>query len=402
MTWQWRLILIAVLVSARPLCGWAGAAGAEQQNASATDTGKQCPSPTDLNAALFKASNALAQEQYPVAIETLKAVNNKNCDARVSLLLAAAYEENNELLRAEPILEKARSVWPGNTSIACSLAREYMSEGRREDAAKALDSFHATAATPWQEIQLSIIILLANHRLESAEALATIGFQQYPSIDSLLLLANSLQLEGCYKDVIALLKSKKSAYSDSAKFLITLAESEFDANIYDAARSDVERAITLDQTLYQAHYLLGNILLKQGEAEASIAEYKAALKLAPNQPRTYYHLALALRATHAEAGEESLLSKAIELDNNYALAHCEMGRILLNQGRTPEATAQLELAVQANASSEETYSLLARAYGRMGDKEKAEAMAKRLAEVRKANHQSQPVPAAKTGGDTIP
>jgi tetratricopeptide (TPR) repeat protein len=402
MIWKIKLTLIAALVAAYPLHVWAATGAKAQHGNRATGHNKQCPSAIDLTVALSKASNSLAQAQYPPAIETLQTLAEQGCDPRASLLLAAAYEENDDLPRAEQTLRVAQSAWPGETSIATSLAREYMSEGRREEAAEALNHFHATTATPWQEIQLSVVILLANHRLAPAEALAQLGFKVYPSIDSLLLLANSLQLEGRYKDVIALLDGKRSTYPNSAKFLVTLAESEFDASIYDIARSDAERAITLDDSLYQAHYLLGNILLQQGEAEAAIEQYRAALQRAPDQPRTYYHLALALRATHAEAEEEGLLSKALELDDHYALAHCEMGRILLNQSRAPEAVAQLELAVEENASSEEAYSLLARAYDRAGEKEKAEAIAKRLVAVRKANHQSQPIPAKKTAGKTIP
>ena len=156
--------------------------------------------------------------------------------------------------------------------------------------------------------------------------------------------------------------------------------------MYGPARADTERAISLDGRLYAAHYLLGNLLLKQGEAEPAAAEYRAAIELSPNQPRTYYYLALALRAAHREGEEESVLARAIALDDSYALAHCEMGRILLNGNRLPDAVAQLELAVADNASSEEAYSLLSRAYSRMGDQDKADAAARRLTEVRKNNH----------------
>ena len=167
--------------------------------------------------------------------------------------------------------------------------------------------------------------------------------------------------------------------------------------MYDPARADVESANTLDGSVYAAHYLLGNILLKAGQPEQAAAEYRTAIQLSPQQPRTYYYLALALRAQHNEADEEPVLAQAISLDNGYALAHCELGRILLNQNRLPDAVAQLELAVTDNASSEQAYYLLSRAYNRLGDQDKADAMAKRLAEVRRANHAVPPAHAAVEG-----
>ena len=148
----------------------------------------------------------------------------------------------------------------------------------------------------------------------------------------------------------------------------------------------MERANSLDGSLYAAHYLLGTILLKAGQPEPAAAEFRTAMQLSPQQPRTYYYLALALRAQHNETDEEPVLTRAISLDNSYALAHCELGRILLNQNRVPDAVAQLELAVSDNASSEQAYYLLSRAYNRLGEQDKADAMAKRLAEVRRANH----------------
>ncbi len=111
-----------------------------------------------------------------------------------------------------------------------------------------------------------------------------------------------------------------------------------------------------------------------------------AIDLAPYQPRTYYQLALALRAKQDEAGEKSALTKALAIDDHLALAHSELGRILLNENRLPEAVTQLNLAIQDNPALEQPYNLLARAYMRLGDADKANAMAKRLTEVRGANH----------------
>jgi Flp pilus assembly protein TadD len=380
------VLAAAILIPGLAAAGTAAGQSTAPVRPSAGKSDRKCPPPGDVVAALSKASDALQHAQYNVAIETLQPASTLNCDPRISLLLAAAFEGSNHPDAAEQTLQQAHAVWPANTSIAASLAREYISNGQVKEAAKALRYLHATPEMPWQEMQLAIVVFLADHQLAKAEALAQLGYKNYPSIESLLLLANSLQLEGRYKDVISLLQSKRVEYAQSPKFLVTIAESEYDAKIFDAARRDLEDAIKFDPKLYQAHYLLGNVLQQVGDMDQAVTEYRIATSLAPDQPRTYYQLALALRAKQDEAGEESALTKALTIDNHFALAHAELGRILLNENRVEDSVEQLNLAIQSNPSLEQPYNLLARAYMRLGNTEKANAMAKRLAEVRSANH----------------
>jgi Flp pilus assembly protein TadD len=345
-----------------------------------------CPARQDEEATLGEASSLLQQSQYQQAAATLTPLADLQCEPVASLLLAAADESQGNVAEGEKVLSRAHATWPANSSIAASLAREYMSSSDVAKAVQALDHFHAVDTTPQQEMEAAAVAWIAGHQLQSALTVAQLNYRVHSSDHSLLLLANVLQLQGRYKDVIALLQGKRTQYARSAPFLVTLAESEYDANIFDAARSDLEKAVQLDSSLYQAHYLLGNVLMKQGDMNGASAEYRQAITLAPDQPRTYYQLALVLRAQQHDADEEAVLAKAIEIDGHYALAHAEMGRILLNQNRLQDAVVQLNLAADDNPTLEQPYNLLARAYDRLGDTEKAAAMAKRLIAVRAANH----------------
>lgn len=160
--------------------------------------------------------------------------------------------------------------------------------------------------------------------------------------------------------------------------------------LYDAARSDMEHAIALDANSYQAHFLLGNVLLTTGSADLAASEYRIAVQLQPDQPRTYYQLALIARTKGDEAGESHLLQQALTADSHYAPAHCELGRLLMGQHRLPEAVDHLNLAVQYNPRIEQGYYLLARAYAVLGGRQKSDAMLKRFTEVRSANRRSHP------------
>ncbi len=327
----------------------------------------------------------MQQAKYQEATEALQPLSGSGCDPRVSLLLAAAFEGSGDLNRAEEVLQKAHSIWPSNNSIAASLAREFYRAGQKDKALEALAHFHPNATTPLQEMELSVVVFLAGHQLVPAQGVAETAYKNHPSVHSLLMLANVLQLQGKFKDVIHLLGDERGKYQSSPEFLITLAESEFDGILYDAARADLEHAILLAPGSYQGHFLLGNVLAKLGEIDKAIEEYRLAITLSPDQPRTYYQLALALQEKKDKDGAKQELEKAIAVDGHYAPARVEMGRLLLGQSRFSEAVDQLTLAVKDNSSSEQAYFLLAKAYAGLGEKEKSDEMARRMVAVRNAN-----------------
>lgn len=352
------------------------------------DVSRNCPSGNELDAALGQASDLMRQSRYQDATALLQPLASTDCDARASLLLAAAFDGQGDELKAVAVLQRAHSVWPSDNSIAASLAREYLSAGQTDKAVAALNHFHATSSTRLQEMEMAVVVYLTANKLASALTVAQAAYKTYPSLDTLLLLANVLQLEGRYPDVNRILGSKRETYADSPKFLITLAESEYDASIYASARKDIERAILLDGSAFQAHYILGNILVRQGDLNRAIAEYNEAIRLNPNEARTYYQLALVLGRKMDIAGEESTLKQALAANDHYAPAHCELGKLLMGQNRLEEAVNHLNMAVQYNPRSEEAYFLLVRAYTKLGEKDKAEAMVKRLVAVRKENRPS--------------
>lgn len=388
--WLMRKLIVPTALAAGCLYGCLTARAETVNNADSTPSvhasvNKQCPPRSDFDSALGSASDLMARSQFKDAAVLLQPFSNVECDARVSLLLAAALEGQGNVAQATSTLQRAHEAWPSNSSIAASLAREYLNSGDADRAAKALAGFHVTANTPEQEMRMAVVVYLAAHQLGPAQSLAETAYKSYPSASTLLLLANTLQLQGRYPDVVRLLGAKRAAYAGSPQFLVTLAESEFDASSYREAKDDLERAAALDPNLYQAHYLLGNVLLKLNNVDGAIESYRKAIKLAPDQPRTYFQLALALQAKQDQAGEEHALEKALETDRSYAPAQCEMGRILIEQHRPADAVDHLTAAIQSNPHSEKAYFLLARAYAQLGQKEKSDAMIKRLVAVKKEN-----------------
>ena len=381
--------LVLGCLSSSPATGAALGSDAEPTSQVRSDSGRNCPSRNDLDAALGNASALMSQARNQDAAQVLAPLALINCDARASLLLAAAFEGQGEELKATAVLERAHSVWPSNNSIAASLARVYLASGQKDQAVKALAHFRPTAQTPEQELEMAVVVYLAANQLLSAQRVAEEDLKFYPSVHSLLLVANALQMQGRYPEVNRLLGAKRGAYPDSPEFFVTLAESEFDASIYPASREDLQHAIALNPNLYQAHYLLGNVLSRTNDVDGALTEYRLAINLAPNQPRTYYQMALVLRSKQDDAGEQQALEQALAADIHYAPAHCELGRILLEAHRPADAVGHLLLAIQYNPRFENAYFQLVKAYTALGEKDKAEQMVERLQAVRKENRPTQ-------------
>jgi tetratricopeptide (TPR) repeat protein len=283
-------------------------------------------------------------------------------------LLAAAFESGGNPSKARQALQEGHSVWPSNNSIATALARQYLMIGRADQAAEALRSSEVNATTPVQELALRVRVELSVNRPIEAERVAKIAYVAHPSEDSTLMLANVLQMQGRADEVVNFLQAKRGRYGDSPKFLITLAESEYDTPNYSAARADLERAISLDPALEQAHYLLGNTLVKLKAVNRAIEEYNTAIRLSPKKPRTHYALALAFLLRADDAGAEGALKDSLAIDPQYAPAHCELGELYQKQGRLPEAVEELNSAIQCNPRYAVAYYHLGETYRQMGDK----------------------------------
>lgn len=384
-----RLIVLPAFVAAASF-GFAAATNAQAQSTSHPTPHHLSPCPTadQTSDTLVQSGGLMDQSHYVEAIALLAPRTPHHCDPRIHLILSGAYEGSGDLVKAEATLEDAHTFWPSNTAIATSLAREYLASGQTAKALEAIATFHIAPTTPPQELEEATLVYIAGHRLEQAQTIAETANRRYPSLQALLLLANVLQLQGRYKDVNAMLEPKRLTYANSAAFLITFAESEYDAMLYDQAHQDLTQAVALTPNSYQAHFLLGNVLLAQNNPDQAAAQYRVGITLAPNQPRTYYQLALIARQRQDDAAEQQLLTQALTADDHYAPAYTEFGRILLDQRQYAAAVEKLRLAIHSNPQTEQAYYLLSRAYASLGDHDQSTEMAKLYTKIREANRRS--------------
>lgn len=142
----------------------------------------------------------------------------------------------------------------------------------------------------------------------------------------------------------------------------------------DKAMEMAKKAVSLDESLPQAHFALGFVYLYgQARHEDAIAEARRAIQLDPNYADAY----ALLSSAYFFAGE---LEKTIDLDQEAMrinpassfIYHIHLGRRQYLEGRYHEALETLLSAAAKNYNYLPTHVWLAATYAKLGDLEEAE------------------------------
>ena len=163
-------------------------------------------------------------------------------------------------------------------------------------------------------------------------------------------------------------------------------------NEYDCAEVAYRHATELAPDRFRWIYLLAIVRQHQGaDPDEVIALLQRAVDRAPDYPPAQYRLgyALALRGQMAESSEVFL--RVLELRPDYALAHRGLGDVLLALGDLPRAVIHLERAARLAPKEGAVVSSLARAYARMGQKDRARETAERAQTLKKSHAIRDPV-----------
>jgi tetratricopeptide (TPR) repeat protein len=178
------------------------------------------------------------------------------------------------------------------------------------------------------------------------------------------------------------------------------------------AKAAVQKALELDDSLAQAHTMLGLIKLEEWDWGDAESEFKRAIELNPNLARAHgvYGLYLTVMGRHLEAlsqnelaqeldplnmqtkvGEAAALYNAhrfdeairqlqhvIELQRDFSFAHYFLGVAYAMKGMYPKAIAEYQefSSIEGETTSEQIY--LGYTYAMSGQREKALAILNKL------------------------
>jgi len=229
---------------------------------------------------------------------------------------------------------------------------------------------------------------------------------------------------GYYQQAIEIDPTYALAYAGLADCYISLAVPIFMMGVAPAAesvnqaRAAAQSAIELDESLPEAHLMLGAALYLMGNAQWR-GEFDRALELNPNlAPAHNYYGAILFSEERLEDALEKIarareldplstfintnlgmglyrirrydeaiaqLQKTLEMDPNFIRAHWGLGRVYEQQGRFEEAIAEFQQAEQLSGGGAVAVSALGHVYAITGRRAEAERMLARLPALHEQN-----------------
>ena len=111
---------------------------------------------------------------------------------------------------------------------------------------------------------------------------------------------------------------------------------------------------------------LGNVLLKDGQADEAMAYFQKALEMNPNFSPTHYNLGLSFALLGRMDQAIAQYQKALELKPDYAEAHNNLGVAFYQQGKLDEAISHYEKALELKPDYAEAHNNLGLAFYQQG------------------------------------
>jgi serine/threonine-protein kinase len=141
-----------------------------------------------------------------------------------------------------------------------------------------------------------------------------------------------------------------------------------------AAEKEFRRAIALNPNVTEAHLGYGGLLSNTGRHAEAMAEARRALELDPLSPLVA-SIASSYAASAGDVAEaQRLAGKALALDPNFWIAHLTLGGLALGGQRGDEAVAEFRKASDASGGSLQAVSMLGFAQARSGNAQAARAL----------------------------
>ena len=183
-------------------------------------------------------------------------------DALVLLgIILSVKGDNSESIAA---LSRAVTLAPGNFDAQFALGRALYGSGDPTSAARA---FRAAIALKPADAQARFFLATSLERAgDDASALAA------------------------YKDLIAVAPSVAEGHLGVGALLVKRNDDELNEGI-----RELEKALAINERLYEGQVALGRALIRTGRVAESIAPLKRAAELAPDNPEPHYQLAIAYR-----------------------------------------------------------------------------------------------------------
>jgi tetratricopeptide (TPR) repeat protein len=328
----------------------------------------------NLGAALARAGKfEWAAEQFRKAVE----LDPKNYDANHNL--GEFYIQAGKLAQAQPYLEQAYQLRPEAYDNGYDLAMAYFLLGRHDAARQAINALIKLKDTGELHNLLGQIDERDGKYVEAAndyEAAAHLD----PSEDNIFDWGSEMLLHRTYEPAIAIFQQGTQRFPKSPRMFIGLGLAYYSRGIYDQAITALTAAADLIPADSRAYVFLSKAYNSSPlQADEVIARFRRYAELQPGNALAQYYYAVSLwkgkRVSDSDTDMntvESLLQKAIALDDSLADAYVQLGNLYADQHKYEQSIPKYVRALELDQNLSDAHYRLGTDYVHTGQKENAQ------------------------------
>ncbi len=320
-------------------------------------------------------------------------------------LLGVVLSRQGRHQAAEQEFTRALAIDPNQLEARQHLARLYLLQKRRDDAAQQLRQ--AAQRGPLERdlaMTLASVELAAGDTAAAERQLRSVA-KRFNSVQALLQIARIAATRGEVDRSLETLQQALEIAPASEDVLSANARTALAAGLPVPAIIALEPLVRMHPTVAEYSYLIGVARMQVGDMPGSIEALRRALELEPDRGSALIGLGLTLnhQKRHAEAKDTLVRGLLLDPDNADGLAalaeaeaglseleaaeqhalralagsaprataHLALGLIRMQQGRTDEARDALQAAIAMDPRSTKAHYQLSLAYARLGDREKS-------------------------------
>ena len=327
----------------------------------------------NLGATLVRAGKAeWAAEQFQKAV----VLDPKNFDANHNL--AEFYLQAGNIARAQPYLAQAQQIHPDSYDNGYNLAMADFLLGKRDEARQVIGELLKSKDTGELRNLLGQIDEKDGKFVDAAndyEAAAHLD----PSEDNLFDWGSEMLLHRTYEPAISIFEQGVQRFPKSPRMYIGLGLADYSRGKYDEAIKALVSAADLNPSDPRAYVFLSKAYNSSPlQADEVIRTFRRYAELQPGSALAQYYYAVSLwKGKRIEDGTdlstvETLLEKAISLDDSLAQAHQQLGNLYADQHKYDKSIPQYERALALDPNLSDAHYRLGTDYVHVGQKENAQ------------------------------
>ena len=332
------------------------------------------PARTNLATSLIHAGKiALAEKEFRKAIELEPNSFQANHN------LAEFYLQSGKVPEALPLLKKARQIDPSSYDNSYNLALAYYLTGKLTEAREIAQSLaHQKDAGEIHNL-LGKINEKDGKFIEAANEFETAA-RMDPTEENLFAWGSELLLHRTYDPAIEVFQQATQRFPKSPRLWIGLGMALYSRGRYEGSIKALLTAADLNPTDARCYLFLSKAYLSSpSQADEVIQRFRRYAELEPRDGLAQYYYAVSLwKGKRSQASGinyqqvETLLRKAIALDDTLAEAHLQLGILYSEQHEYAKSFPQYMRTIELDPNLPDAHYRLGQYYVHAGEKQRAQ------------------------------